>query len=202
MAGQMQAQGQQEAFQAALSANQQQYQDVLAGRQSYMGVGPQLSQGQNQLAIQQGEAVTQANLANAQMGNAYNLGNSGIQNQYNLQAGEYPNQFNLQNYQNQLASYQAQQGIFGNLFGGAGQIFSGGLGAANTAGNLGWQPFGGGGGGGGGIGSSLGGLGSLGGSLGGITNPIGSGISSGIGNIVGDFGASMGDPLAATAMIG
>jgi len=117
--GQLTAQGQQQAFQAALAANQQEYQDVLAGRSSYLSGGPQVAQNQNQLDIQRGIAVENANLQNAAMANQYNLGSAGLQNNYNLQAGEYPNQFNLNNFGNQLASYQAQQqGLLGGIMGG------------------------------------------------------------------------------------
>lgn len=138
MAGQMQAQGQQEAFQAALAANQQAYNDVLSGRQSYFGGGPATAQAQNLASIQQGEAVTNANLANAQMANQYDLGAAGMQNQFNL--NQSPNAFNLQNYGNQLAAYQAKNQALSNAIFGGGMI---GLGGLNTAGNLGWQPFGG-----------------------------------------------------------
>ena len=128
----MTGEGQQQAFQAALAANQQQYQDVLSGRQSYLAgdIDPALQQAS--MALQAQEAQEQGNIANAQMANQYNLGSAGMQNQYNLAAGEYPNQFNLNNYQNQLQSYQEQQqGLFGGILGG-GMLAKAGLQAGQS----------------------------------------------------------------------
>lgn len=137
----MTGEGQQQAFQAALAANQQQYQDVLSGRQSYFSGGPAMSQAQNQAAINQGIAVENADLQNASMENQYNLGVGGLQNQYSLGAAGMLNNYNLAstgmqnqyglnttgmannfnqaNFQDQLQAYQAQNQFWEGLLGGS-----------------------------------------------------------------------------------
>jgi hypothetical protein len=146
MAGQTEASGQQQGFQAALAANQQEYQDVLGGRQSYLSGGPQVAENQNQLDIQRGEAVTQANLQNAQMANQYNLSAAGMANNFMLNPNVNPNAWNQQNYEdrfktnaynNQLtqSAIMAPFSAIGSLFGAGGAFgSSGAFGGGDTGG--------------------------------------------------------------------
>jgi hypothetical protein len=89
MAGQMMGQGQQSAFQAALAANQQQFQDVLGGNQAYY-------QGPAALSAQQGNLQVQSQLEQAALNNTMNIANMESANQYDLGAAGMQNQYNLQ----------------------------------------------------------------------------------------------------------
>lgn len=144
MAGQIQSQGVQDAFQAALGANQQEYNDVLSGRQSYLSGGPSVASAQNALDVSRGLDI-------AGLENQRNISNTGQANQYNLASAGMANNFNLNPYQNPNALAQTH---YQDLFQNAGfndSLIGGALGAGSL-----------------GLGSGIGGSSGLGGGLKGL----------------------------------
>jgi hypothetical protein len=120
MAGQMYGEGQQQAFQAALAANQQQYQDVLGGIQSFYQNPVALAANQSNFNSQQ---ANQYDLGVAQLADTTMLGNQQSLNNYDLGVfngtnqfalGNTPNQFNAENYGTEMSGYNnMNSGLFG-----------------------------------------------------------------------------------------
>lgn len=130
-AGQALSQGSLDAFQAALGANQQEYQDVLGGRESYLSGGPAVAQQQNQLGVEQGQDVYSDLLNQAQGTAGYQLGSADMANNFNLNPAQNPNAFNLANYKNRFQQNAYNNSLVGSAisgpFGIAGSLLSSGL---------------------------------------------------------------------------
>jgi hypothetical protein len=132
-AGQIYGQGQQSAFATALDANQQEYQDVLGGIQSFYQNPAALSANQsnvnqqqaNQYNMNQADLFNQAGIATMTSGNQYNEGINSNESQFLTQNS--PNNFNLQKYGDQIQSYNSSPfgGNLGSTLTGAGKFLFG-----------------------------------------------------------------------------
>lgn len=122
-AGQLEGEGQQQAFQAALAANQQQFNDVIQGNQAYYQGPAGLAAQQSNL---QSNLTQQANLQNASQQNQFNLDSAQMQNNFDLNPNVNGNGFNLANYGNQFEANQYNNSLWSGEAGGAGG-FVGGL---------------------------------------------------------------------------
>ncbi len=190
--GQLLAQGQLSKFQAGLQQAQQNYNNLLSGRQSYFAGGPTVAATQNENSVQRGLGVASLQSQNAGMLNNYNLAGNQGQNSYGLSATGMANNFNQGNYGNQLQAYELNQQNAANQNFGLGAL---GLGAANLIG--------------GGIGSMFGGVtpsfGTGSNSSGGLLGPISAatgGLGGGFLNYGGGGGLpslGLGNPYTASA---
>ena len=146
-----QAMGDLAAYQAGQAKLQQDYNNLLAARQSYYGNEVAVPQQQNTADVSRGQSVAQlqgANAANqnqyslsaADAANRYGLASSELQNQYNLSANQGQNQYGInaaqagnnaasQNYLTQQNAYNQQQQLASQRAFGLGAL---GLGALQT----------------------------------------------------------------------
>ncbi len=124
-AGQLMGEGQQQAYQAALATNQQQFGDVIAGNQSYYNGPVAEAQTQANLASNLQE---QTNLQNQSQANQYQLASADMANAFMENPNINPNSFNLENYGNQFEENQYNNALYSGGLNGYGAGF----------GNQGW----------------------------------------------------------------
>lgn len=125
-AGQLEGEGQQQGFQAALAANQQQYNDVIQGNQAfYQGPGALAQQQDNLMSSN----VQAANLANSANQNQFDLDSAQQQNGFNLNSNANPNAFNLANYGNEYERNQYNNQLWTGAGGALGSVGGGFLSA-------------------------------------------------------------------------
>jgi len=123
MAGQITGQGQQSAFQAALAANQAEFNNVLGGNNAFYNgpahLGAQQNDAAAQAQLQAQGLMNDVSMFNAGQQNNYSLRSADMANNFNLNPNQNPNSFNLQNFGNQMASYNANPfgGGLGNTLG-------------------------------------------------------------------------------------
>jgi hypothetical protein len=92
---------------------------------------------QNQLGVQQGADVTQANLANAGMANQYNLASAGMANNFNLNPLQNPNALAQNKYLDEYQTNQFNDQLIGSIFGDVGSLGTGLLGGGGIFGSSG-----------------------------------------------------------------
>lgn len=104
--GETQGMGSLNSFQAGLAENQQNFQNILAARNSLYGGPIGMTQQQDMAPIDRALSIAGMNQNQQNQQNAYGMGSAQMQNNYNMGSSQMRNQFDLGNYGNQMQGYQ------------------------------------------------------------------------------------------------